>query len=92
MHFFLAYAGMLIHLLMVIAKKKNQLGANFYMSVWLSENWIGMAANVVTIPVILIVSTDPVVAKLLPINYVTAVMAGFQTQTIFHTVFKPKKK
>lgn len=54
-----------------------------------------MSASVLTIPVLLIMATDPAVGEMLPLNYVTATLIGWQTNSTFKdlmAVYKKKPK
>ena len=84
-HFLLAYAGMLISLLGRLAKVFNR--PEFTAKIFFRTNIIPTLISIIGIPVILIIATDPVVKSMLPINYVTAMLAGLQTQSLFKTIF-----
>lgn len=43
-------------------------------------------ASAVAIPVILIICTDTSIKEMLPINYLTAFLAGWQTQAFIRTL------
>jgi len=83
-HFLLAYAGMLIHSLTKLAE--HQKLKSFTYSDFLKNNLITNITSAISIPVILIVATDTSLKELLPINYVTALLAGWQTQSIFKSL------
>lgn len=94
MHLLLAYAGMTIHILFKLAKISKRKGFSFKRFV--KENFFSMAATFLSIPVILLMATDPVVSEILPINNVTAVLAGWQTNSTFKNLMglfekKPKQ-
>lgn len=85
MHFILAYAGMTIHILMKLAEVFNK--PDFTWRNFVLQNIISTLVSIVGIPVLLIVATDKSIKDVLPINYVTAMLAGWQTQSLFKTVF-----
>ncbi len=81
MHFLLAYAGMLIHLLFKLAKISKS--PTFGFKTFLKTNIFSMIATFISIPVILIMASDEAIKDTLPINNVTAVLAGWQTISTF---------
>ena len=80
-HLILAYAGMIIHVLFKLAKISK--ARDFNIKTFLKQNIFSMAATFLSIPVILIMATDPAIKDTLPINNVTAVLAGWQTNSTF---------
>jgi hypothetical protein len=93
MHLILAYSGMFIHVLFKLAKISKRKGFSF--KVFVKDNIFSMAATCLSIPVILMMATDPVVNEILPINNVTAVLAGWQTNSTFKNLmglFEKKSK
>lgn len=85
LHYLLAYAGMLLHFLMKLAEVFNH--PAFSMRYFIKANIIPLIISIIGIPVLLIVATDSAIKDILPINYVTAVLAGWQTQSVFKTLF-----
>ena len=85
LHYLLAYAGMIIHILMKLAKVFNL--PDFSARLFFKRNFIPFLISMIGIPVLLIVATDATVKEFLPINNVTAVLAGWQTQSLFKSVF-----
>lgn len=81
MHVIMAYAGMIIHILFKLAKISKK--PEFRLSIFIKENGFSIAATFLSIPVILIMATDPAIKDTLPINNVTAVLAGWQTNSTF---------
>lgn len=83
--FILAYAGMLLHFLMKLAEVFNL--PDFSFKIFFKRNIIPLLISIIGIPVLLIVATDASIKDILPINYVTSVLAGWQTQSLFKTLF-----
>lgn len=90
LHFVLAYAGMLLHILMKLAECINK--PDFVFQSFLKTNIIPIIISVIGIPVLLIVATDTTIQGFLPINNVTAVLAGWQTQSLFKTLVSLRGK
>lgn len=80
-HFLLAYSGLLLSLLMKMAEEYPLPG--FKMKEFFKRYLISILFSLIAIPVLLIVATDTTMKDFLPINYVTAVLAGWQTQAVF---------
>jgi hypothetical protein len=85
-HFILAYAGMLIHILMKLAEVFPR--PDFSYKNFIRKNLITTIISIIGIPVLLIVATDTSLHELLPVNYITAVLCGWQTQSLFKTIFE----
>lgn len=85
LHFILAYAGMIIYILAKLAEvfPKDEFNGRKF----LKENIITTIISIIGIPVLLVIATDPSVKEFLPINNVTAVLCGWQTQSLFKSVF-----
>jgi hypothetical protein len=78
----LAYAGLLIHVLMRVAEiSKVEVSAGFRS--YVKEHRYNLIASVIMLPVLLVVATDTSLSEILPLNYVTAVLAGWQTDATF---------
>lgn len=93
MHVILAYAGMLIHVLLKLGKLSKR--PEFSIKIFIQQNLFSMAATFLSIPVILIMAADPAIKDTLPINNVTAVLAGWQTNSTFKnlmSLFNKKSK
>lgn len=88
-HFALAYAGMLIHVLLKLQELNNK-GISF--SAYLKKNIFSLIASVISIPVLLLLSADTALKEWFPINYGTSVLAGWQTQSIFKTLMEIASK
>lgn len=85
LHFLLAYAGMVLYLLAKLAEVFPK--EDFQASKFIKENIITTIISVIGIPVLLVIATDSSLQDILPINNVTAVLCGWQTQSLFKSVF-----
>ena len=83
-HWVLAYAGMFIHILLKVADLNQT--PDFSIKSHVKKNIYTIIASLIMIPVLLIVLTDTSLKEVLPINKVTAVLAGYQTQSIFKSL------
>jgi len=83
-HYLLAYAGMTIHVLLRIAELRKE--DKFSVVKYVKKNIFSLIASVITIPVLIIMATDPAVRETLPLNYITAVLAGWQTDSTFKSL------
>lgn len=76
MYLLIAYSGLLIHILMKLAELPGKL-----LEGWTKKDWLVTIASAVSIPILLMICTDTTMKDILPINYVTAFLAGYQTQS-----------
>jgi hypothetical protein len=83
-HLILAYAGMIMHILVKLAELNKE--KSFKLKEYIKKNIYTMISSFISIPVILIMATDDSLKDLLPINKVTAVLAGWQTNSIFKSL------
>lgn len=83
-HFLLAYAGAFLHILMKLAEVFTM--EDFSFKVFVRKNIIPFLISMLGIPVLLIMATDESIKAILPINLVTSVFAGWQTQSLFKTL------
>lgn len=93
LHLALAYVGMLLHILTKLAELSKTEG--FTLPSYVKKNIYTMIASIIMIPVLLIIATDSSMKDILPINNVTSVLAGWQTQSVFKslmTMFQSKVK
>lgn len=81
LHWILAYLGLSVHVLMKMAETPGSLFAGFT-----KKDVLTTIASVIAIPAILIVCTDTSLKDILPINYVTAFLAGYQTQSLLRSM------
>lgn len=86
MHYFLAYAGMLIYVLVKLAEVFPL--PDFDYKKFIRQNIISVLISLIGIPVLLIVATDTSLHDIFPINYATAVLCGWQTQSVFKSLFQ----
>lgn len=84
-HYLLAYAGMLIHILTKAAEMQRK-DANFSFKDYLIKNSITIATTLISIPILLIAASDNFLKELLPINNLTAILAGWQTQSLLKSI------
>lgn len=85
MHFILAYSGMILYILMKLAEVFPK--PDFSYKAFFTQNIITVIISIIGIPVLLVLATDTSLQDILPINYVTAVLCGWQTQSLFKSVF-----
>lgn len=85
-HWLLAYGGLAVHILMKLAEFEGKLSDISRREV------LTTAASIIAIPIILIVCTDSSVKEILPINYVTAFLTGYQTQSLIRSISVISKK
>lgn len=86
LHWALAYTGLFVHLLMKIGNMKGSIWINF------SRKFVtSTIASFLLIPAILLICTDTGMKELLPINYLTAFLAGYQTQSLMANIVSLKK-
>jgi hypothetical protein len=81
----LAYLGFAIHILMTMADLANQ-NVEITLRQYLLKNRYSLIASVIMIPILLILSTDTVLKEVLPLNYITAVLCGWQTDATFKAI------
>lgn len=91
-HLFLAYSGMLVHTIIQTQKSINQYKKEWDWRVYVKMNIMHWLADIIAIPVILIIFTDPAMKELWPMNYITATFTGYTAQSMLHSLFKLKKK
>jgi hypothetical protein len=84
LHFLIAYSGLVLHVLIKMQKAKSK--GNFKMVIFFDTNWLPTLINLIAIPIILLVITDTSLQDILPINHVTALLVGYQTQSMLKTI------
>ena len=84
LHWLLAYAGMTIHILLKVADLNQT--PDFSIRSHIKKNIYTIVASIIMIPVLLIVLSDDSLKDILPINKVTSVLAGYQTQSVFKSI------
>ena len=83
-HIALAYAGMIVHIL--VKYEKVRFKKDFNLRIFLHTISVPTLINILCIPIILILMGDSSLSDVLPINNVTSVLAGYQTQSIFKSL------
>lgn len=81
MHWILAYIGLAVHTLIKMAETPGSLLDGFT-----KKDVLITIASALAIPAILIVCTETGMKDLLPINYVTSFLAGYQTQEFLKNI------
>jgi len=81
LHLFLAYGGLLLHTIIKLAENPCS-----GLKCFNKKEILVTLASVISIPIILIICTDTSMKDILPINHVTAFLAGYQTQSILKTI------
>lgn len=79
----IAYGGAAIHIIMKLAEVPEN--KSLLSGISRKDKLVTMA-SLVSIPVLMIVMTDTGLKELLPLNYVTAFLTGYQTQSILRTL------
>lgn len=82
-HWLLAYGGLLVHLLLKLAEVKGSLISGLS-----RKEVFTFLSSVLLVPMILIICTDSPMKDVLPINYVTAFLTGYQTQSMMRSISK----
>lgn len=80
-HLVLAYGGLVLHVLLKLAETPGSILASFDKRVVLIT-----ISSAIAIPIILLICTDTSLKDILPINYVTAFLVGYQTQSFLRTI------
>ncbi len=87
LHWVLAYTGLIVHIIMKLANITGKLADG------LTRRFIFTTlASFFMIPVILLICTEGSIKELLPINYLTAFLTGYQTQSIITNIGAFTKK
>jgi len=90
MHWLLAFSGALIHILLKVQEATGD--KKYYFGAYFKKNWASLTATIIMIPVILVVLSDTSLSEILPINHVTALLAGYQTNSVFKSLIGIGKK
>lgn len=83
LHWGLAYGGLIVHVLLKLSEIKGK----FFLGIKRKDIFTAIASAIL-IPIILIICTDTEIKTLLPINYLTAFLAGYQTQSFVRSITK----
>lgn len=89
LHWLLAYSGAFIYVLLKIQELSRIKGYKF--GSYLKENWASTVATVIMIPVCMLILSDNF-EDVLPINNLTAVLVGYQTNQVFRSMMSLGKK
>ena len=84
LHLILAYVGMFLHMLIKLGELNEQ--GNFNVISYAKKNIYTLISSIVMIPVLLILAADTSLKDVLPINNITSILAGWQTQSIFKSL------
>lgn len=87
LHWALAYTGLIVHILLKIGNQKGTLSGLFTRKFVVTN-----LASFILIPTLLLICTDTGMKELLPINYLTAFLAGYQTQSLMSNVLSLRKQ
>lgn len=81
LHWSLAYTGLIVHILIKLA------GTTGSIRTALNKQFVlTTLASFLMIPALLLICTDTAMKELLPINYVTAFLSGYQTQEMLMVI------
>ena len=83
MHWILAFSGAVVYVLLKIQELSSGKGYKF--GDYLKKYWASTSATAIMIPILLIILSENF-EDILPINNITAVLVGYQTNSIFKTV------
>lgn len=87
LHWMLAYGGLLVHILLKLAEVKGS-----FLEGISRKEFFTFLSSVLLVPIILIICTDYPMKDVLPINYVTAFLTGYQTQSMMRSISKLSQK
>lgn len=80
-HLLLAYGGLIVHSLLKLAENSCT-----FLDCFNKKEFLVLIASAIAIPIILIICSDTSMKDILPINHVTAFLAGYQTQSILRSI------
>ncbi len=81
LHWIIAYATVLIYILMTVQELKEQ-NSNYKLWDYFKKYWASSLATALMLPIILLIAAENF-ADILPINNVTAALAGWNTNSMF---------
>jgi hypothetical protein len=87
LHWALAYTGLIVHILLKVGNQKGSLSSLFTRKFVVTN-----LASLLLIPTLLLICTDTGMKELLPINYLTAFLAGYQTQSLMSNILSLRKQ
>ena len=82
-HWFLAYAGLVVHVFSKIAETQGSIFRIFN-----RKEIFTVLSSIVLIPIILIICTDTGIKEQIPITYATSFLTGYSTESIVRTITK----
>lgn len=86
LHWLLAYGGLIVHIL----TKLSEIEGDFFAGIS-RKSTLTTISSIVLIPIILIICTDTSMKDILPINYATSFLLGYQTQSFVQVISKFNK-
>lgn len=89
LHWLLVYAGALIYVLLKIQELNREKEYKF--CDYLKKHWASTIATILMIPVCMLILSDNF-EDVLPINNLTAVLVGYQTNQVFRSMMSLGKK
>jgi methyltransferase-like protein len=90
LHWLIAYATVLIYILMTIQELKDK-DANYKFGSYLKKYWASTLATAIMLPIILLIAAENF-SDILPINNVTAALAGWNTNSFFKKIMGAASK
>ena len=82
-HWFLAYGALMVNIIL----KLSEIKGSFFLGIRRQEVLSTIASSIL-IPIVLIICTDSAMKEMLPINYVTAFLVGWNTQSFTSIITK----
>ncbi len=87
-HFILAYASLILFSLIQIKASQDKFAEGWRSGHYIRKNGIPTICNIIFVPMLLILYTDPDARLTIQINYLTAIGTGFGAQSVLHTGVK----
>lgn len=87
---FIAFSAMLVTFLRNLNVAKDSTN-KFSIKAYFKAKWINMLSTAILLPIILLVCADPILSDILPINNVTAFLAGYQTDSLCDSIVEISK-
>lgn len=84
LHWIIAYASVVVYILITIQELKDK-NEGFKFLDYIKKYWASTLATAIMLPIILLIAAENF-ADILPINNVTAALAGWNTNSIFRKV------
>ena len=89
LHWILAFAGAVIYVLLKI--QELNMDKTYKFGDYLKKHWASTIATALMIPVLLLILSENF-EDILPINNITAVLVGYQTNSLFRTAMNAGSK